>query len=69
MAYWGEVARRAWREAAKTVKLDSRKLLMVLVLGQAVVGLMIYLALGVENLPENVIARGATRPGVLKTAS
>lgn len=60
MAYWAEVARRAWIETAKTVKLDSRKLLMVLVLGQVVIGTILYLALGVENLPGNVLARGAT---------
>lgn len=60
MAYWAEVARRAWFETAKTVKLDSRKLLMVLLLGQIVIGAILYLALGVENLPGNMIARGAT---------
>jgi hypothetical protein len=60
MAYWGTVARRAWFETAKTVKLDSRKLLMVLVLGQVVIGTILYLALGSENLPANVFARAAT---------
>lgn len=60
MAYWGHVVRRAWREAAKTVKLDSRKLLMVLVLGQVVVGLILYFVLGPDKLPDNVVARCAT---------
>jgi hypothetical protein len=60
MRYWAEVARRAWVEAAKTLKVDTRKLLMILVLGQAVIGAIIYLALGAENLPENILARCAT---------
>ena len=60
MAYWAKVARRAWLEAAKTLKLDSRKLFIVLVLGQVVVGAIIYLALGADDLPENLLARGAT---------
>lgn len=59
MNYWAEVTRRAWGEAAKTVKLDSRKLVMVLVLGQITVGTIIYLALGAEGFSENLLARSA----------
>lgn len=60
MDYWAEVARRAWSEAAKAVKLDSRKLLIFLVLGQILIGAMIYFALGPENLSENLLVRCAT---------
>ncbi len=56
MGYWREVACRAWRESAKAVKLDSLQLLMVLILGQIIIGFVLYLALGIENLPANLWA-------------
>ena len=59
MGYWRAVARRAWEEAAKVVKLDSRKLLMVLLLGQIANAVLLVLFLGTENLPENLWARAA----------
>jgi len=58
--YWARVGKRAWQEAAKSVKLDSRELIMILVFGQIIVGLFLWFALGGDKLPDNLWARAAT---------
>jgi hypothetical protein len=55
--YWKEVARRAWQEAAKVARMETVVLLLV---GQAIVGLILWVVLGQAGLQSNLWTRAAT---------
>jgi hypothetical protein len=60
MSYWKEVAQRARRDAAKAAKIETTEAIVLLVIGQTIVGAVLWFALGQSGLKSNLWARAAT---------
>ncbi len=58
--YWTSVHKRAWRDAAKTSRLDSRESAVMIVLTQSIIGLGLWFALGNSALQSTVWGRVLT---------
>lgn len=60
MAYWGRVAKRAWREAMQGAGLATAERMIIVLCTQAIVAALIYIGLGETALREAAFMRIAT---------
>ena len=58
--YWVSVHKRAWRDAGKSVGLESRERVVLLLLIQTLIGLALWFALGNSALQSTIWGRVAT---------
>ena len=60
MAYWGRVAKRAWKDAREGANLATFEKMAILVFTQFLIGLLIYILLGETALHDQIWTRLAT---------
>jgi hypothetical protein len=59
MSYWRDVARHAWKGAAKAAKIETKEAITVHVIIQIIAGIVLWFALGPSGLESNLWGRAA----------
>jgi hypothetical protein len=60
MAYWRKIAKRAWRDTAKALRIETREGIVIFLGVQAIIAVIIWYMLGQPSLVNNISNRLAT---------